>query len=57
MKRATRRDEIDKNAFREREKATLDFTRNDFDYIIENYDIEQTRKEVKKIYDESIISR
>ena len=57
MKRATRRDEIDKNAFREREKATLDFTRNDFDYIIENYDIEQTRKEVKKIYDEGIISR
>ena len=56
MKRATRRDEIDENAFKEREKATLDFTRNDFDYIIENYDIEQTRKEVKKIYDENIIS-
>ena len=31
MKRATRRDEIDENAFREREQATLDFTRNDFD--------------------------
>ncbi|MCI9585441.1 MAG: dephospho-CoA kinase [Bacilli bacterium] len=57
MKRATRRDEIDENAFREREQATLDFTRNDFDYIIENYDIKQTRKEVKKIYDESIIPR
>ena len=57
MKRATRRDEIDENAFRKREKATLDFTRNDFDYIIENYDIKQTRKEVKKIYDESIIPR
>lgn len=57
MQRATRRDEIDESAFREREQATLDFTRNDFDYIIENYDIKQTRKEVKKIYDESIISR
>lgn len=57
MKRATRRDKIDEIAFREREQATLDFTRNDFDYIIENYDIKQTRKEVKKIYDESIISR
>ncbi len=57
MKRATRRDEIDENAFRKREQATLDFTRNDFDYIIENYDIKQTRKEVKKIYDESIIPR
>lgn len=42
MKRATRRDEIDESAFREREQATLDFTRNDFDYIIENYDIKQT---------------
>lgn len=57
MQRATRRDKIDESAFREREQATLDFTRNDFDYIIENYDIKQTRKEVKKIYDESIISR
>ena len=45
------------HAFRKREQATLDFTRNDFDYIIENYDIKQTRKEVKKIYDESIIPR
>lgn len=57
MKRATQRDEIDESAFKEREQATLDFTRNNFDYIIENYDIKQTRKEVKKIYDESIISR
>lgn len=57
MKRATRRDGINENAFRKREQATLDFTRNDFDYIIENYDIKQTRKEVKKIYDEGIISR
>ena len=57
MKRATQRDAINESAFKEREQATLDFTRNDFDYIIENYDIKQTRKEVKKIYDESIISR
>lgn len=56
MKRAILRDEIDENAFKEREQATLDFTRNSFDYIIENNDIKQTRKEVKKIYDESIIS-
>lgn len=57
MKRATLRDGIDESAFKEREQATLDFTRNNFDYIIENDDIKQTRKEVKKIYDESIISR
>ena len=49
MKRATQRDAINESAFKEREQATLDFTRNDFDYIIENYDIKQTRKEVKKI--------
>lgn len=57
MQRATRRDEIDESVFKAREQATLDFTRNHFDYIIENDDIKQTRKEVKKIYDESIISR
>lgn len=57
MKRAITRDGIDESAFKEREQATLDFTRNNFDYIIENDDIKQTRKEVKKIYDESIISR
>lgn len=56
MKRAILRDGIDEDAFKEREQATLDFTRNNFDYIIENNDIKQTRKEVKKIYDESIIS-
>lgn len=57
MKRAILRDKINKEKFKEREKATLDFTRNNFNYIIKNNDIKQTRKEVKKIYDESIISR
>lgn len=57
MKRAMLRDKIDEIAFTEREQATLDFTKNHFDYIIVNDDREQTRKEVKKIYDESIISR
>lgn len=57
MKRTITRDGIDESSFKEREQATLDFTRNNFDYIIENVDIKQTRKEVKKIYDESIISR
>lgn len=57
MKRAILRDKIDESAFIKREQATLDFTKNNFDYIIENNDIKQTRKEVKKIYDKSIISR
>ncbi len=57
MNRATLRDFIDENKFKQREQATLDFTRNSFDYIIQNDDILQTRKRVKKIYDKSIISR
>ena len=56
MKRAILRDGINESAFIVRDQATLDFTRNNFDYIIENDDIKQTRKMVEKIYDESIIS-
>lgn len=56
IKRATLRDSIDENKFKQREQATLDFTRNSFDYIIQNDDILETRKRVKKIYDKSIIS-
>ncbi len=57
MKRATKRDGINEEAFEEREQATLDFSKNHFDYIIQNDNIEQTKKEVKDIYDKSIISR
>lgn len=57
MKRAIKRDKIDENTFIEREQATINFTKNDFDYIIVNNDMKKTRKEVKRIYDESIISR
>lgn len=57
MKRAIKRDKIDENTFIEREQATIDFTKNNFDYIIVNNDIKKTRKEVKRIYNESIISR
>lgn len=56
MKRATLRDSIDESKFIERERASLDFTKNKFDYFIQNDDIENTRKKVKEIYDESIIS-
>lgn len=56
MNRATSRDSIDENKFKQREQATLDYTKNNFDYIIQNDDILQTRKRVKEIY-ESIISR
>ena len=57
MNRATLRDGIDENAFILRDKATLDYSKNNFDYIIFNDDFNKSRKEVRKIYDESIISR
>lgn len=57
MNRAKLRDLIDEDKFKQREQATLDFTRNSFDYLIQNDDILQTRKRVKEIYDKSIISR
>ncbi len=56
MKRATKRDGIDSLKFNDREKATIDYNEDDFNYIISNYDIVKTKKEVEKIY-ESIISR
>ena len=55
MNRAIVRDSIDEKKFKEREQATLDFTKNQFHFIIQNDDIEQTRKRVKEMYDESII--
>lgn len=57
MNRATLRDGIDENAFILRDKATLDYSKNKFDYIIFNDDFNKSRKAVRKIYDESIISR
>lgn len=56
MNRATTRDAISDEKFIEREKATLNYNENDFDYVIQNDDIEKTKRKVKIIY-ESIISR
>lgn len=57
VKRAVIRDGITPAKFEEREKATLNFDDNIFDYIIENKIEEETKVMVKKIYDKSIISR
>lgn len=57
MKRAILRDSINERKFKEREQATLNFTKYKFDYIIYNDNIFQTRKRVKNIYDKSIVSR
>ena len=57
LKRAEKRDDLNTEAFLEREKASLDYSNTQFDIIIENSDFEDAKKEVLKFYEESIISR
>ncbi len=57
INRAIIRDNITSDKFEKREKATLNFDENKFDYVIENKVKEETKVMVKKIYDKSIISR
>lgn len=56
MERAMKRDKITLEKFLERERASLDFSNYQFDYVIDNSDIVKTKRRVKKIYDKSIIS-
>lgn len=55
--KAIMRDRITKEAFLTREKAAYQFNYNDFDYVINNDYSNKVKEKVKKIYDESIISR
>ena len=55
--RIIQRDGITEEKFLERENASLDFNKKDFDYIIGNNNFELTKGMVMKIYDKSIISR
>ncbi len=54
--RAIKRDSINEDKFNEREGASLNYTDKDYDYVIVNDDIEETKRKVEEIY-ESIISR
>lgn len=56
IKMAILRDSITPAKFEEREKATLNFDEDKFDYVIENESQAKTKVMVKKIYDKSIIS-
>ncbi len=56
IKRAIHRDSITTSKFEERERATLEFDEDKFDYVINNEEEEKTKVMVKKIYDKSIIS-
>lgn len=56
MQRAIDRDNITKEQFIIREKATIDFNEKLFDYVINNDNKDKTKVMVNKIYDKSIIS-
>ena len=57
MERSTKRDNITKQKFLERELSAPNIDESQFEYIIENIDLEQTQERVKNIYDKSIIHR
>lgn len=57
ISKAILRDNITKEAFLTREKASYNFKYEDFDYVIKNDYSDKVKEKVKKIYDESIISR
>jgi len=57
LKRAMERDNISKEKFLEREKAGIKFNEDEFDYIIENNDIEISKEKVMMLYDKSIVPR
>lgn len=57
LKRAIIRDNITKEAFDSRDNAGLDFNPNDFTYVINTEDEKNVEKEVRLIYDKSIVHR
>lgn len=57
MKRVMARDSISEDAFLLRDNAAPYLDENNFEYIITNEQLENTKKEVKLIYDKSIVHR
>ena len=57
MQRAIARDNITEETFRTRDKASLEFNSNEFDYVINNDYSDKVKEKVKEIYDKSIVSR
>lgn len=57
MKRAINRDSITEEEFKKRDNAAPTFNEEDFNYIINNNNLEKTQEEVRLIYDQSIIHR
>lgn len=57
IKRAMNRDGITKEKFLERESSAPNIDETQFEYIINNVDLLETKERVKNIYDKSIIHR
>lgn len=57
MNRAIKRDGITEEDFKKRDNAAPTINKENFNYIIENIDLQKTEEEVKLIYDKSIIHR
>lgn len=57
MSRVITRDNITKEKFLNRESSAPEINPNYFEYIINNVDLEKTKKKVGEIYDKSIIHR
>lgn len=57
MQRAIQRDGITEEKFLSREANAPQINSEDFEYVINNTDLEKTKEEVGKIYDKSIIHR
>ncbi len=57
MQRVISRDNITKDKFLERELSAPHIDENQFEYIINNIDLQETKERVQKLYDKSIIHR
>lgn len=57
MERAMKRDGITKEKFLERESSAPTIDETQFEYVINNINIERTKERVKTIYDKSFIHR
>lgn len=57
VKRAIKRDNITEDYFLKRDSAGIDYIPDKYDYVIHNTNQEQTNKEVKRVYEKSILRR
>lgn len=57
VNRASVRDSITKAKFLERESSSIEYFEDRFDYVVVNDYLDKSRREMERIYEESIVSR